>query len=1507
MDTNREAEIRAAIDAKLQQELNEKNAAFISGLLNQAEAGDLQAQFDLAECLFAGDKTDKNVVQAIDWFTKAAKNGFVPAQKKLYNCYNKGEGVPKDYCKAMEWCEQLALAGDTRAQVTLGNSYFRGDCMPQDYTKAVEWYVKSAEQGYSVAQSNLGLMYYSGLGVAKDYTMASKWYLKSAEQNFARAQYRLGFLYENGWGVVKDISEAIKWYEKSAEQGNATAQCSLGCLMKEGTAGFVDNNKAAKYLKLAAEQGNAKAQLNLGIMYEDGLGLSVDLYEARRLYTLSAERGNAEAQLRLGIIYCEGKGTSQDAEEGVKWLMKSAEQGNSEAQNRIGCILYSGFGIEKDYSAAFGWFKKSAEQGNASAQFNLGVLYSEGHGINRNYEEANKWFKLSAEQGHTEAQFSLANCIYSGIGATQNYMEAMSWFKKAANQGNANAQNMLGVMCYKGHGVSVNYTEAMRWFIKAADSWHQTAQNNLGSMYYDGIGTDIDYAQAFKWFALSANNGQSDAQYRLGSMFSQGIGVDQDYAAALLWFGKSADQGNSNAENELGLMYANGLGIPQDYSEAKKWFERAIEHGNENARTNLNDMFNIKQDNASELTESGQDVSTSNKEEQEKECETSTNEKESDEVTDIICSRDEGEDVLSQIEKDASIRFTKDRIPISYFNDYLNGKKSYNQIFESWQTNGNSRKNFFYCYNDEQGKQKAIESINQLIISVILNFPIKKVHVNIIDLDNTLDFVSLSGNLDSSIVSTISNTSELRILTDKLDERIKIISTTPEFNTLEDYNEKHNSFLCPYELVVVSNYQSSNFSMIEESLLSYFVSGSRFGVYFIALRDTSKTISDYDKKAFLDNKECFHDININSLIGTYEKSKGHTLVIDHFSYGNKLITKEQVYRYINSEANKKHIHVMDWNHLINSPYPDMDSDIDAPIGFSDDGTAFNFRMGVANSHYHAFVIGATGSGKSRFLHDIIFSMTIKYKPEDLELYLMDFKGVEFNDYKNLKHVRTVLVNRADEQITYEVIKDLKSTMEEREKLLRNAGASDVAEYNRNNLGKHISQIIFIADECQTIFADRAKNGTLQNEMVDTIALIAQQGRAYGVHLLLATQSLANAPQLGKDILNQISDYYILPCLPEDAARLVPDYARLETEKVVSKMEKGKGQCYYRGPGETALFLYNYVEKGEMQSHLVQAVVSKAECHHSNGQLYFNGYIQHIIDNTLAKFIADKKSRSIFASPGQEISLSQKPITITLKENYSENILLAGINDEHFVTRTTINILASLMITNAKKGYGYRFIVFDCLSDEDADYYDLLWSFQEAGLCELIEPKSRCEVLKRICDDISLNVATPTILLVLGQERFRELKLNVEYASSIPDKNDFDGALNALKEITFKIQNSNEKSPNIETVSDAIKYILERGPENHIHTIMQLDKISNYLFLDYVRKDDVYRFFKHLVLLRSDADAAVKLSLNDQIHLDRMEGNPDRLRAYYYNEESDKYQLFTPFVLPTFENITNLIR
>ena len=48
------------------------------------------------------------------------------------------------------------------------------------------------------------------------------------------------------------------------------------------------------------------------------------------------------------------------------------------------------------------------------------------------------------------------------------------------------------------------------------------------------------------------------------------------------------------------------------------------------------------------------------------------------------------------------------------------------------------------------------------------------------------------------------------------------------------------------------------------------------------------------------------------------------------------------------------------------------------------------------------------------------------------------------------------------------------------------------------------------------------------------------------------------------------------------------------------------------------------------------------------------------------------------------------------------------------------------------------------------------------------------------------------------------------------------------------------------------------------------------------------------MLRSDENAVNRLNLNDDLALENLSSDPERLRAYYYNEATDTYVLFTPY-------------
>ena len=154
------------------------------------------------------------------------------------------------------------------------------------------------------------------------------------------------------------------------------------------------------------------------------------------------------------------------------------------------------------------------------------------------------------------------------------------------------------------------------------------------------------------------------------------------------------------------------------------------------------------------------------------------------------------------------------------------------------------------------------------------------------------------------------------------------------------------------------------------------------------------------------------------------------------------------------------------------------------------------------------------------------------------------------------------------------------------------------------------------------------------------------------------------------------------------------------------------------------------------------------------------------------------------------------------------------------------------------------------------------------------------------EDIKNKKSEPSILLLLGQQRFRELNFKIETEDNTIINDGF-GPMNFTSgpAVEFK------------TYKDALAYILDNGPHFHVHTILQVNKISNLLLNDYVSNLFVYQKFRHLIILKYDAKDIMNLGLSDDIRPEFLNSEIERLRAIYYADGDDGWTLFSPFDFP----------
>lgn len=149
-------------------------------LINQAKAGNQQAQFFLAKRYQKGLGIQQNYQQAINWYTTAAKQDIAPAQLNLAMMYIRGEGVQPNAQQARYWLEKAAKLGDNRASYTLAML----DEKERKLVDAYKWYDLAARDGMlsnevrTRAQSKIGqlALNLSSQDIATARSRADSWF-----------------------------------------------------------------------------------------------------------------------------------------------------------------------------------------------------------------------------------------------------------------------------------------------------------------------------------------------------------------------------------------------------------------------------------------------------------------------------------------------------------------------------------------------------------------------------------------------------------------------------------------------------------------------------------------------------------------------------------------------------------------------------------------------------------------------------------------------------------------------------------------------------------------------------------------------------------------------------------------------------------------------------------------------------------------------------------------------------------------------------------------------------------------------------------------------------------------------------------------------------------------------------------------------------------------------------------------------------------------------------------
>lgn len=329
-----------------------------------------------------------------------------------------------------------------------------------------------------------------------------------------------------------------------------------------------------------------------------------------------------------------------------------------------------------------------------------------------------------------------------------------------------------------------------------------------------------------------------------------------------------------------------------------------------------------------------------------------------------------------------------------------------------------------------------------------------------------------------------------------------------------------------------------------------------------------------------------------------------------------------------------------------------------PIGWTPVSETVPLILGATASEHHALLAGKTGSGKSNLLHVMIHSLCEKYAPGEVDLYLLDYKeSTEFNVYATppLPHARLV-ATESDPEFGVTVLQHLAKELEERARIFKAVGVRDFAEY-RNASCKQLPRVLLVIDEFQVLFSERRQVADAAEQL---LSQLLKQGRSFGIHILLATQTLKGISALSIGaLITQLGCRIALACGQEDSAMILGgnNWAAAELhsppEGIINNANGAKsGNVKFLIPLAESTFSREHIKKLSERAGQRGAVAKT--------RIFTGGNLPEMPSLDEFQAIFEQTDALLL---GERLTFDADALTVPLTRRSSFNVLFSGYNDQ----------------------------------------------------------------------------------------------------------------------------------------------------------------------------------------------------------------------------------------------------
>ncbi|HVR36556.1 MAG TPA: FtsK/SpoIIIE domain-containing protein [Methylomirabilota bacterium] len=779
----------------------------------------------------------------------------------------------------------------------------------------------------------------------------------------------------------------------------------------------------------------------------------------------------------------------------------------------------------------------------------------------------------------------------------------------------------------------------------------------------------------------------------------------------------------------------------------------------------------------------------------------------------------------------------------------------------------------------QTGNEDALGAINSVLFRLLASAPPGRFNFTILDPVGLGQ--SFAGWMHLADYEEEHINSRIWTQTDQIEERLaelnehmeKVIQMylRNEYETIAEYNARAGSIAERYHVLVVAGFPVNFSDTAIRRLLNIAASGARCGVFTLIHWDQRQPAPrDFVPEELRKNSARMVAGNQGFNVADH-RLPGTRLVLDAPpppAFATAFLHKVGQSARDSSRVEVPFAEVMPEESALWSET--TTDELRVPIGRSG-ATKLQYLAIGRGTRQHALIAGKTGSGKSTLFHVIITNLALWCGPDEVEFYLVDFKkGVEFKCYAShrLPHARVVAIE-SDRAFGLSVLQRVDEELRRRGELFRKLGVQDFAGYRREGGQEPLPRTLLIIDEFQEFFTEEDRVSQSAAVLLDRIV---RQGRAFGIHVLLGSQTLGGAYTLARATIGQMVIRIALQCNEADAYLIMDE--NNSAPRLLSRPGEGiyndmAGALEGNSPFQTVWLPDDLRERHllTIRQRAEREAVSRGE------PVVFEGNSPaDVRENPLLNQLL--KHPATEPAPAGRIWLGapntiKGPTEAMFQRRGGGNLLVVGQGGETCLT------LLSVALVSLAAQYPPRSARFILMENQPPGSAERAFMNRVVRALphEVQRPKPSeigsvlselSEEMKRRTESGDAGNAPTTFVIIDGLQNFKKLRQADEFSFSTSDE---DGAPNP---------------------GALLLEILSEGPAHGIHALVTLDTWNN--VTRFLGRKGLSEFEMRVVFQMSAADSASLIDAPDGSELGLH-------RALYFNEREGYVEKFRPYALP----------